>query len=150
MPKYNAQERIDAFWKKADKRGTNECWKWTGCKTPSGYGKVSMDNKTLYAHRIAYLWEIGDIPTDMELDHTCRNRDCVNPRHLQVVSHRENIVRAVPHKQGGWGGGGRGRMEYCKRGHLMSESAHVSPDGKRKCRACERMRRAQLRAKKAK
>jgi hypothetical protein len=67
-----------------------DCIEWTGCRDKDGYGR---SGKTL-AHRVAYIAAVGPIPAGMELDHLCRNRGCVNPEHLEPVTHYENMRRS--------------------------------------------------------
>jgi hypothetical protein len=67
----------------------NECWEWTGYKTPTGYGWCSVNGKRDFTHRVAFrLWK-GEIPSNMIIRHTCRNK-CVNPAHLQIGTHLDN------------------------------------------------------------
>lgn len=80
--------RTDLFWSKVDKTGT--CWNWTSHKTHGGYGHFCIGGGLRVAHRVAYEWAIGPIPAGMQLDHTCRNRGCVNPDHLRVVTNKQN------------------------------------------------------------
>lgn len=86
----------DRYWSKVDKRGRNECWNWTG-RTRSGYGSIK-DNPEQAAdssHRIGWkLMGMPDIPDGYVLDHTCRNRLCQNPEHLEIVTFAENLLRA--------------------------------------------------------
>lgn len=81
---------METFLKHVDRPiDVNECWKWTGYKTPSGYGWCSVNAKTDFAHRTAFrLWK-GDIPERMVVRHTCRNK-CVNPAHLQIGTYLDN------------------------------------------------------------
>jgi hypothetical protein len=75
------------------------CWDWLGAKNSDGY-PVLWDGKRLtYAHRIAYEMVIGPVPDQFDVDHTCRNRTCVNPAHLEAVTHRENVQRAWRHRR---------------------------------------------------
>lgn len=80
------------------------CWIWKSYVDPSGYARFCFKGKnpyagTGYAHRFSYEFFSGNpIPDDLEIDHVCRVRKCVNPDHLQVVTHRENVLRGmVPH-----------------------------------------------------
>ena len=81
------------------------CWLWTGT-TNRGYGyfkigipKMPKTLKTLTTHRLAYMLWKGPIPEGVDLDHLCRLHGCVNPDHLDPVTHRENVVRGT-----GWAG----------------------------------------------
>lgn len=74
----------------------NRCWPWTGWFNANGYAMLSFRTKqgrTRRAHRIAFELLRGPIPEGLELDHVCRNRGCVNPWHLDAVSHQENLRR---------------------------------------------------------
>jgi hypothetical protein len=69
------------------------CWHWTGEKNRNGYGRVRIGKRRIVAHRVMYVLTLGRIPDDLVLDHLCRNRDCVNPLHLEPVTVRENTLR---------------------------------------------------------
>lgn len=71
------------------------CWVFLGCKTERGYGHVRDRGKMRMAHIISYEHFIGQIPEGKELDHVCRNRPCVNPAHLEPVTHQENVRRGL-------------------------------------------------------
>lgn len=70
------------------------CWLWKACIAPNGYG-LFHDGKLMGAHRFSYMFHIGNIPTDFDLDHLCRVRRCVNPNHLEAVPHSENVRRGL-------------------------------------------------------
>jgi len=129
------------LWAKVDKTGDpSGCWLWTASRNPGGYGQIWANGKAArHAHRIAYELLVGPIPDDLELDHLCRVRHCVNPAHLEPVTHAENVRRgnmeikrlAVI----------RGRT-HCKRGHPFDDAnTYVTPDGRRQCRVCMKLRR---------
>lgn len=74
----------------------NGCWLWTGCVTKGGYGSFRNENgKTENAHKWAYRIYVGSVPKGLELDHLCRNRNCVNPAHLEPVTRYENTIRGM-------------------------------------------------------
>jgi hypothetical protein len=107
------------------------CWEWTGSLT-EGYGQVQSEKRKWLAHRLAYVWMIGPIPSGLELDHLCRNRRCVNPHHLEPVTRRENILRGEgPSAQAA-------RLTHCKRGHDLALNAERAGEGHRRCRVCAR------------
>lgn len=69
------------------------CWIWQLAKDTHGYGAVWQTNRTAQAHCVAYQEKVGPVPNGAELDHLCRVRCCVNPDHLDPVSHAENCQR---------------------------------------------------------
>lgn len=81
------------------------CWNWSGACTPSGYGAFGTGSerdgtaRIVRAHRFAYELLVGLIPVGLELDHTCNNRACVNPEHLEPVTHAENLRRGVERRR---------------------------------------------------
>jgi hypothetical protein len=74
----------------------SDCELWTGARSSSGYGvKRLRDGRNYQAHRVSFVLAHGPIPDGLVIDHLCRNKLCVNPRHLEAVSSRENTVRAI-------------------------------------------------------
>ena len=111
---------------------TSGCWIWIGARTSGGYGHINLCNGShRNAHIVIYEHERGPVPNGLELDHLCRVKECVNPDHLEAVTHRENCRR------------GDGAKRKCD--HAESE-VYRYPRGPRKgrianCRACRRERR---------
>jgi hypothetical protein len=71
------------------------CWRWKGGQNGPGYSMFWLDGQMRYAHRLVYELLVGPIPEGLELDHLCRNRACVNPAHLEPVTHSLNVLRGT-------------------------------------------------------
>ena len=108
------------------------CWEWTASLQPTGYGQINSGGDAptmLYAHRVSWELFIGPIPEGMWIDHMCRNRLCVNPQHLRVVTPRQNTIensRSVP--------AARAAQTTCSRGHPFDI---VRASGARRCSICD-------------
>ena len=119
---------------------TDGCWLWTGAKTGHGYGVIYYKGRQIGAHVLSYRLLMGDIPEGYDLDHLCRTPACVNPAHLEPVTHAENCRR-----------GERGMRTHCPKGHEYDEAntrrvRNHAGGLSRSCRKChadrERARRA--------
>ncbi len=104
-----------------DRGYTTPCWIWRLNLTSAGYGQY----RSLYEHHI------GPVPDDLELDHLCRVRACVNPGHLEPVTHAENMRRGI-----------RATQTHCTNGHeFTQDNTYVKPTvGTRACKQCQRDR----------
>lgn len=115
------------------------CWIWTGACVGNGYGitKLPKSRTMQVAHRAIYERIIGEIPKNLELDHLCRNRFCVNPSHLEPVTHMENLNRAGIIEKLKIIGESRKDKTHCKRGHEFSGgNLSRQKNGSRLCLAC--------------
>lgn len=111
----------------------SDCWEWNLYVSEEGYGTVSHQGKMRKAHVVAYEAEVGAIPKGLILDHLCRNRKCINPRHLEPVTKRENTLRGVGPTAI------NSRRTHCINGHEFNEENTKVRKGKwRQCRQCER------------
>ncbi|GHG10148.1 HNH endonuclease signature motif containing protein [Streptomyces hydrogenans] len=105
------------------------CWEWQGWRNGAGYGYLRVDGRDRCAHRVTYEALAGAIPPGLELDHLCTNPPCVNPGHLEPVTHQENQRRVGQ------------RQTACQReGHDWTDPLNVRrrPDGRRYCAECDR------------
>lgn len=121
------------------------CWIWTRARTEAGYGRIQVNGKSRYVHRIAYEAFIGPIPDGMQIDHLCHTEDadcpggsacphraCCNPAHLEPVAPLENTRR----------GRGHGSETHCPQGHPYAGDNLRMWKGRRVCRSCNRERSA--------
>ena len=123
------------FWEKVGiiDRGSKlgECFEWQACKNNQGYGtfRPVKNGKLWLAHRYSYLTLIGNLEIGFVIDHLCRNPLCVRPEHLEQITQKENMWRALA-------------KTHCKRGHAMQgTNLFYYPSGKRECRLCHNIRR---------
>ncbi len=127
---------IERFLLKIDVQAT-ECWDWSGTLYPGGYGMMWAGGKLVRAHRFAYEYFTGClIPEHLEIDHLCRNRRCVNPSHLEAVTHQENCRRG----EAGLKFGLLQRAKtHCPQGHPYDDAnIRTRKNGKRECKICYR------------
>jgi hypothetical protein len=128
-----AEKIVDRFWSKVDKGGPDECWEWLGYKAINKYGTFNpFYGKTVYAHRFSFEIENGFKPEICM--HKCDNPSCVNPKHLESGTQKDNMVDCVQKKRH-WSS----KKTHCKQGHEFSEkNLYVTPSGKRVCKQCRR------------
>jgi len=131
----------ERFWEKVKKDEGSGCLVWVGAKNPpkaGEYGRFRVGDKIEYAHRWSYRALKGRIPKDLEIDHLCKNTLCVNPKHLEAVTQKENIRRSdCPPAI-------NARKKVCLKGHRYDkQNTYVLRSGPRKghrqCRECKRL-----------
>ncbi len=135
MSRPSTQAEVEArFWAKvAGRSDPVDCWEWLASRGESGYGRLRFNGKEVKAHRYAYELLVGPIPEGLDLDHLCRNRGCVNPRHLEPVTRSVNLRRSPLIHPG-----------HCPQGHLYDdENSYFERTKKgyvtRKCRECRKI-----------
>jgi len=116
-----------------------ECWIWPGADSGNGYGRISVRGRTKATHIVVYEQLKGPIPKGMVLDHTCLNRLCCNPNHLDPKTPLSNtLIGNGPTAH-------NARKKECKRGHPLEGENLIKRvrNGRvhRECRECKNMRR---------
>ena len=126
------------FYAKVALPNEQGCMLWLAYVDPDGYGRFNRggkNGKIDRAHRVSYELAYGEIPEGMVLDHLCRNRACVRPDHLEVVTKGENVLRGIGPVAV------NAQMSHCPRGHPYSGDNLYLYRGKyRRCRTCHRER----------
>ena len=121
----------------------NGCHQWQGPLDKDGYGYFFLRRKSRRAHRVAWYMQRGGIPEGMVINHICRNRWCVNPQHMQLLTPRENNLQdsnSIPAINA--------RKTHCKNGQEFDKVQTVkSGKSYRVCSICERDKARRLKAK---
>lgn len=109
------------------------CVEWGKSVDSSGYGQRRINGRLYLVHRLAYQEHYGPIPTGKVINHLCRNRRCINPLHLEAITHYENMM----HAESLWPARICRDKTHCKRGHVFdADNTYRDRHGKRYCAAC--------------
>lgn len=118
---------------------------WKGERQRDGYGTFRTASRNFRAHRVAYELARGHIPAGLQIDHLCGVRACVNPAHMEAVTHRENVLRSSLTPPGI-----NSRKTHCAVGHPYDDANTIHrKDGGRSCRKCRSVYFQRWKAKRA-
>lgn len=124
----------ERFWSCVEPEPNTGCWLWAGTANRRGYGRFTGRDRRMQAHRFAYELLIGPIPQGLELDHLCRVTCCVNPDHLEPVTHKVNVLRGLSPTAD------CAQRVSCPRGHPYDEqNTHWRRGGRRACKRCKHL-----------
>lgn len=129
------------FWKNVDFNGLipedkphlGRCWIWKAATgRGADYGIMTVEGKQIGAYKFAYeLVHKIKITAGLEPDHLCRNTNCVNPYHLELVTHKENMLRGVTNVAAV-----NAKKTHCPKGHPYTDENIRREGPGRRCRAC--------------
>lgn len=114
------------------------CWEWTGPLNQEGYGVCLHRGRRTSPHRLVAFLFNPEADRRLTVDHVCRNRKCVNPNHLEIVTLRENTLRMWQFRVK-TGNAGTNRT-HCSRGHELTEDNVRWSKGRKRCRTCDQER----------
>ena len=126
-------DRFNNYWK-----SVGDCKLWQNYLDKDGYGTFYFRKKPRRAHRVSYFFVHGAIHDNMVIDHICKNRNCVEPTHLRIVTAKENSL-----KNSNSVGAVNARKTKCSNGHPFDRKY-----GKQRyCSVCQSEKTKRLRKK---
>lgn len=137
LEKFNSKYSIDE----------NGCWIWGGSLRGQGYAQIYDGKKNTIGSRVSYALFKGPIPNGMHVLHKCDVRKCVNPEHLFLGTHQDNMIDKT---KKGRSTNQNAIKNFCLNGHeFTQENTRIYKNGKRCCITCQNIR-SKIRYKKLK
>lgn len=140
---------LERFFRYVEIDPVTHCWIWIGYRNPRGYGQFAIGSRyegnarRVLAHRWLYEQMVGAIADGLEPDHLCRRPACVNPDHLEPVTHQVNLQRG---DTGQLSGLLQRAKTHCPQGHPYSgKNLIIRRNGWRRCRMCYNANRVRRR-----
>ena len=115
---------VERIMARIEREPNSGCWIWMGATNGKGYAQLGIAGKTKSAYKVLYESLVGPIPDGLEMDHLCRVRCCVNPAHMEPVTHQENCRRVAS------------LITHCPKGHEFTPENSYWNRGARACRKC--------------
>jgi hypothetical protein len=110
------------------------CWSWKSKPNKSGYSVFSYKKKPFYAHRFSFALFNGPLKEGLVIDHVCRNRSCLNPKHLRQVSQKINCIENSDSFSAI-----NSRKTHCVKGHSLDKNnLRIRNNGSRRCLICQK------------
>ena len=122
--------QMERYFKKVRIPSDDGCWEWIGCITGKGYGQF----RRIKSHRWSYQWFYNmTIPSNVVADHICRNRICIRPDHIRLVSPRENVLV----NSNGFAAKNAIKTHCPSMHEYCGSNLYVTPKGDRRCLKCK-------------
>lgn len=137
---------LERFMNAVSMEPMSGCWLWKLTCDDGGYARFRIGERMVSAHRLSHEMFVGPIPEGLDIDHLCRVRCCVNPRHIEAVTTRENILRGIRANAGVTIGcaaaaAAKNARTHCRHGHEFTPEntryyTHPNHNSFRYCAAC--------------
>lgn len=127
---------LEKLYSKVERDPLTGCFNWIAAKCNDGYGQICIGNKKIRrAHRVSYQLHYGVDPLGLCVLHKCDNPSCVNPQHLFLGTHTDNMRDMLVK-----GRNAHKNKTHCKHGHEYTEDNMYKYGNARHCKTCVKLR----------